>query len=179
MSPPVKELPIAHNPVHLYRLPLTRSNTKNRLKYSFQSVFNAVPALHFRDDKVSIAKIRLVPITVSQLKCALHILIGDWYKGICPRPAMLISLISSLPKKEKRKEHFPSSSLIRANLFRFSGRKNLATIVGTAILASSVGQARFAAFRAGNDAGHGELPMRATSLIPSRLGNLTLRNSHE
>ena len=57
------------------------SDTKNRLKYSFQSVFNAVPALHFRDDKVSIAKIRLVPITVSQLKCALHILIGDWYKG--------------------------------------------------------------------------------------------------
>ena len=54
-------------------------DTKNRLKYSFQSVFNAVPALHFRDDKVSIAKIRLVPITVSQLKCALHILIGDWY----------------------------------------------------------------------------------------------------
>ena len=42
------------------------SDTKNRLKYSFQSVFNAVPALHFRDDKVSIAKIRLVPITVSQ-----------------------------------------------------------------------------------------------------------------
>mgnify|MGYP001442093080 CR=1 FL=1 len=56
------------------------SDTKNRLKYSFQSVFNAVPALHFRDDKVNIAKIRLVPITVSQLKCALHILIGDWYK---------------------------------------------------------------------------------------------------
>ena len=54
-------------------------DTENRLKYSFQSVFNAVPALHFRDDKVSIAKIRLVPITVSQLKCALHILIGDWY----------------------------------------------------------------------------------------------------
>ena len=51
-------------------------DTENRLKYSFQSVFNAVPALHFRDDKVSIAKIRLVPITVSQLKCALHILIG-------------------------------------------------------------------------------------------------------
>ena len=59
-------------------------NTENRLKYSFQSVFNAVPALHFRDDKVSIAKIRLVPITVSQLKCALHILIGDWYKKIPP-----------------------------------------------------------------------------------------------
>ena len=57
----------------------TCPNTENRLKYSFQSVFNAVPALHFRDDKVSIAKIRLVPITVSQLKCALHILIGDWY----------------------------------------------------------------------------------------------------
>ena len=55
------------------------TDTENRLKYSFQSVFNAVPALHFRDDKVSIAKIRLVPITVSQLKCALHILIGDWY----------------------------------------------------------------------------------------------------
>ena len=54
-------------------------DTENRLKYSFQSVFNAVPALHFRDDKESIAKIRLVPITVSQLKCALHILIGDWY----------------------------------------------------------------------------------------------------
>ena len=39
------------------------TDTENRLKYSFQSVFNAVPALHFRDDKVSIAKIRLVPIT--------------------------------------------------------------------------------------------------------------------
>ena len=56
-------------------------DTENRLKYSFQSVFNAVPALHFRDDKVSIAKICLIPITISQLKCALHILIGDWYKG--------------------------------------------------------------------------------------------------
>ena len=56
------------------------SHTKNRLKYSFQSVFNAVPALNFRDDKGSIAKICLVPITVSQLKCALHILIGDWYQ---------------------------------------------------------------------------------------------------
>ena len=56
------------------------SDTENRLKYSFQSVFNAVSALHFRDDKGSIAKIRLVPITVSQLKCALHILIGDWYE---------------------------------------------------------------------------------------------------
>ena len=52
---------------------LAASDTENRLKYSFQSVFNAVPALHFRDDKESIAKIRLVPITVSQLKCALHI----------------------------------------------------------------------------------------------------------
>ena len=60
----------------------TSFNTENRLKYSFQSVFNAVPALHFRDDKVSIAKICLVPITVSQLKCALHILIGDWYKEL-------------------------------------------------------------------------------------------------
>ena len=49
------------------------SDTENRLKYSFQSVFNAVPALHFRDEKVSIAKIRLVQITVSQFKCALHI----------------------------------------------------------------------------------------------------------
>ena len=58
-----------------------RTDTKNRLKYSFQSVFNAVPALHFRDDKVSSAKKRLVPITVSQLKCALHILIGDWYEA--------------------------------------------------------------------------------------------------
>lgn len=84
-----------------------------------------------------------------------------------------------LRQKKKRGRNIPSSSLIHANLFRFSGRKNLATIVGTAILASSVGQARFAAFRAGNNTGHGELPMRATSLIPSRLGNLTLRNSHE
>ena len=42
-------------------------NTKNRLKYSFQSVFNAVPALHFRDDKVSIAKICLIPITLNFL----------------------------------------------------------------------------------------------------------------
>ena len=58
------------------------SDTKNRLKYSFQSVFNAAPALHFRDDKVSIAKIHLIPITVSQLKCALHILIGDWYDQV-------------------------------------------------------------------------------------------------
>ena len=57
-------------------------DTENRLKYSFQSVFNAAPALHFRDDKVSIAKIRLVPIMVSQLKCPLHILIGDWYESI-------------------------------------------------------------------------------------------------
>ena len=66
-----------------FRFPilLLISHTENRLKYSFQSVFNAVPALHFRDDKVSIAKIRLVPITVSQLKCALHILIGDWYES--------------------------------------------------------------------------------------------------
>ena len=56
------------------------TDTKNRLKYSFQSVFNAVPVLHFRDDKVSIEKICLVTIMISQLKCALHILIGDWYE---------------------------------------------------------------------------------------------------
>ena len=37
--------------------------------------------MHFRDDKVSIAKICLAPITVSQLKCALHILTGDWYQN--------------------------------------------------------------------------------------------------
>ena len=43
------------------------SDTKNWLKYSFQSVFNAAPALHFRDDKASIAKTRLVPITVEGL----------------------------------------------------------------------------------------------------------------
>ena len=98
-----QELPTANELVHSFRLPLRgrrgdacerrlwrrkrarrsgrikATDTENRLKYSFQSVFNAVPALHFLDDKVSIAKIRLVPITVSQLKCALHILIGDWY----------------------------------------------------------------------------------------------------
>ena len=72
----VRNSGILHTAVSLF----FSSHTENRLKYSFQSVFNAVPALHFRDDKVSIAKIRLVPITVSQLKCALHILIGDWYQ---------------------------------------------------------------------------------------------------
>ena len=82
------------------------------------------------------------------------------------------------PQKEKRKGSAFLVSLIH-ELFCLSGRKNLAAIVGTALLASSMGQTRFAALRAGNNAGHRELPMRATSLIPSRLGNLTLRNSHE
>ena len=57
--------------------------------------------------------------------------------------------------------------------------QNLASIVGTAVLAGSMGQTRLATLRASNHAGHGELPMRATSLIPSCLGNFTLRDSHE
>ena len=75
--------------------------------------------------------------------------------------------------------HPPHLSFSFSKLLRLSGRKNLAAIVGTAILASSVGQTSLATLGASNDAGHGELPMRATSLIPSRLGNFTLRNSHE
>ncbi len=61
---------------------ILRINTENQLKYSFQSVFNAVPALRFRNGKVSIAIIRLVSITISQLKCALHISIGDWFDSV-------------------------------------------------------------------------------------------------
>ena len=71
------------------------------------------------------------------------------------------------------------SSFFGSELLCLGNRKNLAAIVGTAVLAGSMGQTRFAALRASNDAGNGQLPVGAASLIPSCLGNFTLGNSHE
>ena len=78
----------------------------------------------------------------------------------------------------ERSLSFPAF-LVGTELLRLGGRKNLAAIVGTAVLASSVRQTSFTALRASDYAGDGELPVGAASLIPSCLGNLTLRNSHE
>ena len=55
---------------------------------------------------------------------------------------------------------------------------HLSAIVITAMLANAVSQLHFLAARALGDAGHGELPMRATTRIPSRLGYFSLRCGH-
>ena len=84
-------------------------------------------------------------------------------------------------QQKKRKEEgvsLPHLSIL-CELLCLSNSKDFAAIIGTALLASSVGQARLTTLGASNNTGHGELPMRATSLIPSCLGNFTLRNSHE
>jgi hypothetical protein len=81
-------------------------------------------------------------------------------------------------KKQKRKaEILPLFSVMK--LLFLGNSQNLTSVVGTAVLAGSMGQTCLATLGASNHAGHGELPMRATSLIPSCLGNFTLRDSHE
>jgi hypothetical protein len=82
-------------------------------------------------------------------------------------------------KEEGSTPFLISHSANICKLLFLSNRKNLASIVGTALLASSMRQASLTALGACYDAGDGELPMRATSLIPSCLGNFTLGNSHE
>ena len=77
---------------------------------------------------------------------------------------------------KKRKTRKPSSAFPRALLSLNS--QNLATVVGTASLASSVGHYGLTALGANRNAGSGQLPVGATALIAAGLGHFTLRNSH-
>ena len=56
--------------------------------------------------------------------------------------------------------------------------QDLAAIVGTASLASSVGHDGLTALGANRNAGSGQLPVGATALIAAGLGHFTLRDSH-
>mgnify|MGYP007114580043 CR=1 FL=1 len=77
----------------------------------------------------------------------------------------------------ERSLSFPAF-LVGTELLRLGGRKNLAAIVGTAVLASSVRQTSLTALRASDYAGDGELPVGAASLISSCAGNFSLRYCH-
>ena len=78
--------------------------------------------------------------------------------------------------RKKRKTRKPSSAFPRA-LFSLDSQ-DLAAIVGTASLASSVGHDGLTALGANRNAGSGQLPVGATALIAAGLGHFTLRNSH-
>ena len=56
--------------------------------------------------------------------------------------------------------------------------QDLAAIVVTASLASSVGHNGFTALGANRNAGRGQLPVGAAALIAASLGHFTLRDSH-
>ena len=79
----------------------------------------------------------------------------------------------------KRKKRKAAAFLLH---FRFSllslDSQDLAAIVGTASLASSVGHDGFAALGANSNAGSRQLPVGATALIAAGLGHFTLRDSH-
>ena len=61
-------------------------------------------------------------------------------------------------------------------------RKNAPTslipLVGHAVFAHPRGQAELAAFGAGSDAGRIQLPYGTAALIPTLLGDFTLRDCH-
>ena len=67
---------------------------------------------------------------------------------------------------------FPLCALLSLN------SQDLAAIVGTASLASSVGHYGFTALGANCNAGSRQLPVGATALIAAGLGHFTLRDSH-
>ena len=58
------------------------------------------------------------------------------------------------------------------------GGQDLTAIVGTASLASSMGSNSLAALGADADAGSGQLPVGATTLVATGRGHFTLRDSH-
>ena len=58
------------------------------------------------------------------------------------------------------------------------GGQDLTAIVVTASLAGAVGHNGFATLGANSDAGSGQLPVTATTLITTSLGHFTLRDSH-
>jgi hypothetical protein len=58
------------------------------------------------------------------------------------------------------------------------GSQNLTTVVVAASLASSVRHDGLTALRADGNAGSGQLPVGATTLIATSLGHFTLRDSH-
>ena len=79
----------------------------------------------------------------------------------------------------KRKKRKAAAFLL---LFRYAllclNSQDLAAIVGTASLASSVGHDGLTALGANSHAGSSQLPVGATALIAAGLGHFTLRNSH-
>ena len=79
-------------------------------------------------------------------------------------------------KKEKRKAE--AFLCISAFALLSLNSQDLAAIVGTASLASSVGHDGLTALGANRNAGSRQLPVGATALIAAGLGHFTLRDSH-
>jgi hypothetical protein len=77
----------------------------------------------------------------------------------------------------KKKEGAKSPSPLFPVLLLLSLAEYLA-IIGHASLAHPMGQTIRAAFGAGGNSGSFQLPVGAAPLVPSRLGDLTLRNRH-
>ena len=82
-----------------------------------------------------------------------------------------------VPDKEKE-EDANAFLCISAFALLSLDSQNLAAVVGTAGLASSVGHDGFTALGANRNAGSGQLPVGATALIAASLGHFTLGDSH-
>ena len=90
--------------------------------------------------------------------------------------------INSFPSTAGKKEKEEGNAFLLH--FRFVSKllsldsQDLAAIVGTASLASSVGHDGLTALGANRNAGSGQLPVGATALIAAGRGHFTLRDSH-
>ena len=84
-----------------------------------------------------------------------------------------------LKSQKTEKEEDPKAFLcISAFSLLCLDGQNLAAVVGTASLASSVGHDGLTALGASHNAGSRQLPVGATALIAAGAGDFTLGNSH-
>ena len=86
--------------------------------------------------------------------------------------------LQSVPRKMEKEEGPKAFLCISACALLSLDSQDLAAIVGTASLASSVGHDGLTALGANRDAGSRQLPVGATALIAAGLGHFTLRDSH-
>ena len=92
-------------------------------------------------------------------------------------PSIHISFTFSNKRKKRKAGRLPLSLRFFPALLSLSFQ-DLAAIVGTASLASSVGHDGFTALGANANAGSGQLPVGATALIAAGRRDFTLRDSH-
>ena len=86
--------------------------------------------------------------------------------------------LQSVPRKMEKEEGPKAFLCISACALLSLDSQDLAAIVGTASLASTVGSNGLAALGADGNAGSAQLPVGATALIAAGGRHFTLRNSH-